>query len=181
LLKKIYGNDERARTHFANVPDILEPREYLEYAVRQNGDADEGRGLFNDVAGMACITCHRVGDQGVSIGPDLTSVGSQFSRHELAESILHPSKAVREGYQAVEIETQDDESFSGLAKGETGTEVLLLDRLGQLQRIPKDKVASRRNSEFSLMPEGLHAALTLEQFAGLISYLESLKGNPASP
>ncbi|HSH17152.1 MAG TPA: hypothetical protein VLD18_14010, partial [Verrucomicrobiae bacterium] len=97
--------------------------------------------------------------------------------HELAESILYPSKAVREGYQAVEIETTDDESFSGLAKGETGTEVLLLDRLGQLQRIPKDKVASRRNSDFSLMPEGLQSALTLEQFAGLISYLESLKGN----
>ena len=116
-----------------------------------------------------------MGGEGVSIGPDLTSVGSQFSRHELAESILYPSKAVREGYQAVEIETTDDESFSGLAKGETGTEVLLVDRFGQLQRIPKDKVAARRNSDFSLMPEGLHSALTLEQFAGLISYLESLK------
>lgn len=181
LLKKIYGNDERARTHFANVPDILEPREYLEYAVRQNGDAEEGRRLFNDLTGMACISCHRVGDQGVSIGPDLTGVGSQFSRHELAESILYPSKAVREGYQAVEIETKDDESFSGLAKGETGTEVLLLDRTGNLRRIPKDKVASRRNSDFSLMPEGLQAALTLEQFAGLISYLESLKSNPPNP
>lgn len=175
LLKKIYGNDERARPFFADVPDILEPGDYLAYAVRQNGEVAEGRRLFNDVAGMACISCHRVGGEGVSIGPDLTSVGSQFSRHELAESILYPSKAVREGYQAVEIETADDESFSGLAKGETGTEVLLLDRLGQLQRIPKDKVATRRNSEFSLMPEGLHSALTLEQFAGLISYLESLK------
>lgn len=178
LLKKIYGNDERARPFFADVPDILEPGDYLAYAVRQNGEVSEGRRLFNDVAGMACISCHRVGGEGVSIGPDLTSVGSQFSRHELAESILYPSKAVREGYQAVEIETTDDESFSGLAKGETGTEVLLLDRLGQLQRIPKDKVAARRNSAFSLMPEGLHSALTLEQFAGLISYLESLKGKP---
>jgi len=181
LLKKIYGGEAAAREFFSNVPDILEPGEYLAYAVRQNGDADEGRRLFNDVAGMACISCHRVGGEGVSIGPDLTSVGSQFSRHELAESILYPSKAVREGYQAVEIETKDDESFSGLAKGETGTEVLLLDRTGNLQRIPKDKVANRRNSEFSLMPEGLHAALTLEQFAGLISYLESLKGAPVSP
>jgi putative heme-binding domain-containing protein len=177
LLKKIYGNDEHARPFFAEVPDILEPGDYLAYAVRQNGEVEEGRRLFHDVAGMACISCHRVGGEGVSIGPDLTSVGSQFSRHELAESILYPSKAVREGYQAVEIETTDDESFSGLAKGETGTEVLLLDRLGQLQRIPKDKVAARRNSDFSLMPEGLHSALTLEQFAGLISYLESLKGN----
>ncbi len=56
--------------------------------------------------------------------------------------------------------------------------MLLLDRLGQSQRIPKDKVATRRNSDFSLMPEGLHSALTLEKFAGLISYLESLKGKP---
>ena len=88
---------------------------------------------------------------------------------------------MREGYQAVEIETKDDETFSGLAKGETGTEVLLLDRTGNLQRIPKDKVDTRRNSEFSLMPEGLQAALTLEQFAGLISYLESLKSSSPAP
>ena len=99
-------------------------------------------------------------------------------RRELAESILYPSKVVREGYQAVEIETKGDESFSGLAKGETGDEVLLLDRTGQLRHIAKAAIASRRNSEFSLMPEGLPAALTLEQFAGLISYLDSLKGGP---
>ncbi len=179
LLKKIYSTDDRTKQHFQDVPDIVEPREYLEYAVRQNGDALEGQRLFNDLHGLACISCHRVGNTGISIGPDLSSVGSQFSRHELSESILFPSKAVREGYQAVEIETKDDESFSGLTKGETATEVLLLDRTGNLQRIPKDKVASRRNSEFSLMPEGLQSALTLDQFAGLISYLESLKGTPA--
>lgn len=178
LLKKIYNGDHRAKQHFKDVPDILEPREYLEYAVRQNGDADEGRRLFHDLTGLACISCHRVGDQGVSLGPDLSGVGAQFSRHELSASILFPSKAVREGYQAIEIETKDDASFSGLAKGETATEVLLIDRTGQLQRISKDKISARHNSEFSLMPEGLQTSLTLEQFAGLISYLESLKGNP---
>ena len=180
LLKKIYSTDDRARQHFQDVPDILEPREYLEYAVRQNGDAVEGQRLFNDLNGLACISCHRVGNAGTSIGPDLSSAGSQFSRHELSESILFPSKAVREGYQAVEIETKDGESVSGLSKGETATEVLLLARTGLVQRIPKDSIASRQNSAFSLMPEGLQAALTLEQFAGLISYLESLKGLPTA-
>lgn len=181
ILKKIYGNDDQARAYFAKVPDLLEPQEYVEYAVRQNGDVTAGKRLFNDLSGPGCIACHRIGGEGNSIGPDLTSIGAQYSRNDLSESVLYPSKVVREGYQAVDIETKDGESFTGLAKGETATEVMLLLRTGQLQHIPKDSIRSRRNSELSLMPEGLQSALTLDQFASLISYLSSLKGSPVLP
>lgn len=181
VLKKIFHDDARARRFFSNVPDILEPEEYLAYAIRQNGDSEEGRRLFGDATGLACISCHRVGGSGKSIGPDLSNVGAQFSRYEIAESILYPNKVVREGYQTVDIETTDGESISGLPKGEDATHVFLLDRNGNLQKIAIADVNSSRKSPFSLMPEGLYSSLTLEQFAGLVSYLSAQKATTNEP
>lgn len=181
VLKKIFNDDARARRFFTNVPDILEPEEYLAYAIRQNGDSEEGRRLFGDANGLACISCHRVGGNGKSIGPDLSNVGAQFSRYEIAESILYPNKVVREGYQTVDIETTDGESISGLPKGEDATHVLLLDRNGNLQTIAKADVNSSRKSPFSLMPEGLYSSLTLEEFASLVSYLSAQSGGTNQP
>jgi putative heme-binding domain-containing protein len=113
------------------------------------------------------------------VGPDLSTVGSQFSRDVLIESVLYPSKAIREGYQQVMIELKNGDSFSGAVKGESADSVTLQDSEARLQTLRKAEIAERRTSELSLMPEGLHAALTLGDFADLIAYLESLKAVPA--
>jgi putative heme-binding domain-containing protein len=73
------------------------------------------------------------------------------------------------------IETKDGDFFSGLLKAETVEEVTLVDSAAQLQRIPKSQIVSRKLSELSLMPEGLHSGLTLSEFADLLAYLESLR------
>jgi hypothetical protein len=49
-----------------------------------------------------------------------------------------------------------------------------------LHRIRKAVLAKRQTSEISLMPEGLHEALSLEQFADLLAFLEGLKGDRAA-
>ena len=106
---------------------------------------------------------------------NLTTAGAQFGRDDLIESILFPSKIIREGNQQMEIETTDDESFVGLSKGETATEYRLLNANGQLISVPKAKVKLARLSNTSMMPEGLHRAMTPSEFADLIAYLETLK------
>jgi len=158
----------------------LEPADYDQFAMKTAGDAARGREIFHNENGVACIKCHIVGDRGGRVGPDLSGVGAQFGRAVLIESVLQPSKVVREGYNQVLIETKDDESIAGLFKGETGDEVTLLDANNQLRRIQKSKITSRQNSQLSIMPEGLQAALTLQEFADLIAYLESLKGQPGT-
>jgi putative heme-binding domain-containing protein len=109
------------------------------------------------------------------LGPDLSSIGAQFDRAALAESILFPSKAVREGYQQILIETKDDEIFSGVIKTESAEAVTLRDASAREHIIPRNSIKSRRNSALSLMPEGLQSALSLEEFADLIAYLSTLK------
>jgi putative heme-binding domain-containing protein len=147
------------------------PDDYLRHGLAEKGDPANGKKLF----ASSCVQCHAVGSEGAKVGPDLTTVGAQFSRREIAESILFPSKAVREGYQSMNIETKDGDFFSGLLKAETVEEVTLVDSAAQLQRIPKSQIVSRKLSELSLMPEGLHSGLTLSEFADLLAYLESLR------
>jgi putative membrane-bound dehydrogenase-like protein len=175
-LRAVYAKSERGRVLFANAPKSIEPEEYLAYSAQAAGNIEEGRALFHNVNGIACIKCHVVGSEGGRIGPDLTMVGAQFSRRELAESVLFPSRAVREGYQAVSVETRDGETVSGLFKGETAEDLTLMDSDGRVHQLRKSNIAERQLSSLSLMPEGLQINLTLSQFAGLISYLESFKG-----
>ena len=173
-LASIYKRHSEAAKLFA-AEAAFTPEDYLAFGIREKGNADAGRKIFYQAGGVACSQCHAVRNEGGRVGPDLTTAGGQFSRRELAESILFPSKAVREGYQAITVETTDAETFSGLLKGETAEELQLLDSAGQLHRIPKLRIDSRQNSALSLMPDGLHNALTPAEFADLLAFLESLK------
>ena len=111
------------------------------------------------------------------MGPDLTIIGTQFPRETLIDHVLFPSAAVREGYQQVMFELQDGDSISGIVKAESDKSVTILDSQGQKQTLPKREIRERRKSELSLMPEGLQAGLSLEQFTDLIAYLESLRSD----
>jgi putative heme-binding domain-containing protein len=176
-LQKALAKHERARSGpiFAIKVKVIEAGEYQAFAMRNAGDAARGRKLFEDEAGTGCIRCHSVGGKGGSIGPDLSATGSQFSRELLIESILQPSRAIREGYQVYTIKTRRGDWFDGLHKGENDASVMLLDSAGTLHTIPKTDIVSQRASAVSLMPEGLQNGLSLEEFADLIAYLQTLK------
>jgi putative membrane-bound dehydrogenase-like protein len=179
-LRQIYaGNTEAERGPlFATQIKQHTPEEYLRAATELSGNADRGRTLFFDANGVNCVSCHRVAGTGSDTGPDLTSIGAQFDRRALAESVIYPSKAVREGYQQINIDTAD-ESFSGVIKGETADAVTLRDSSGREHKIPRAAITARRNSALSLMPEGLHQGLSLAEFADLIAYLGTLKAQPS--
>jgi putative membrane-bound dehydrogenase-like protein len=166
---------ERESPLFRVQPKKLEPAAYLEYGLRNPGDPARGRPLFHDLKGLACIKCHRVDGTGGEIGPDLTVIGSQFSRAELAESVVYPSRKIREGYQQVKVLTKDGRVLSGAVKGETPAELTLQDAEGIRHSIATADIEKRAPSELSLMPEGLHGGLSMQDFADLLSYLESLR------
>ncbi len=152
--------------------------DYARFAMENPGDAVAGQRVFWDATGVACIRCHAVAGQGSTLGPDMTAIGAQFGRRELIENVLYPSRSVREGYQQVLIETRDGESYSGIVRSETADAVSLVDALGQARPISKASILTRTNSPLSLMPEGLQTGLSREQFADLIAFLESRRGDP---
>src|SRR5436305_1617664 len=49
------------------------------------GDPERGRALFRSPA-LQCLNCHKLGDEGKELGPDLSAIGKTRSREELLES-----------------------------------------------------------------------------------------------
>jgi putative heme-binding domain-containing protein len=129
-----------------------------------------------------CITCHRFGDAGGSIGPDLTSVSSRFSRRDFLEAILDPSKVISEQYRLVMLTCKDGSTLAGRIVRESATELVLsLDPVaGTTQAVRVADIAARAPSPVSSMPPGLLNTLTREQVLDLLAYFEN-DGNKEAP
>jgi putative membrane-bound dehydrogenase-like protein len=175
-LQRVYQRDEKAQAGplFEGNSKPVAPTEYAQFALRQAGDAKNGRKMFEGDAG--CIACHHANGIGASIGPALDSVGNLYDRATLIESVLYPSKQIFDGYHTVTVTMKNHDSFSGFLRYESAEEVLLVDVAGTQNHLPKPQIAKRVESNISLMPEGLQSALSLAEFSDLISYLESLRG-----
>ncbi len=136
------------------------------------GDAARGREWF---ATATCAGCHRIGERGGTVGPDLTRVGAIRSGGDLLESILYPSSSFAQGFEPYLLMRRDGEEVSGtlVAQGPEG--VSLRDVAGVIQRVRAGDIVSLKRQQLSAMPEGLEQLLTRDQFRDLLAYLQSLK------
>jgi putative heme-binding domain-containing protein len=177
-LQRIFRNDEGARGGplFAVKVEHPGPEAFLDALRDLRGDPDRGRSVFFDAEGPACSRCHRVGDEGGEVGPDLTSIGAQMEAARLAESVLFPSRSLREGYEQVQVVTRDGRVVAGLVRSESADSLTLRSAEGRDEVVLRADIESRRRSEVSLMPDGLEATLGFEEFADLIAFLGSLRG-----
>jgi putative heme-binding domain-containing protein len=178
-VRRVYDDHAKAKAGplFRAAVRRKHPGEYVEFAVNHSGDAPAGRKLFGDSrsGGVGCITCHAAEGTGGTVGPDLSGAGAKYSRRDLAEAVVFPSKTVREGYQQVVVRTRGGQSYAGPVKAETADALTLQEADGTIRSIPKADVAARKDTGLSPMPEGLCSGLSEQQFADLVSYLESLK------
>ena len=65
-----------------------------------------GAAVFAE-AKLACISCHKVGQQGGVIGPDLSAVGRCLTPEQIVESVFWPARLVKPEYNAVVVATTD--------------------------------------------------------------------------
>ncbi len=116
-----------------------------------------------------CAQCHKLGDDGVQFGPDLTG-SAQHGISYFLENIIDPNAVVGADFQMTNIETKDGELITGLFTGETDTTVTIRNQT-QTVTVPKDKIKTRTLSEKSLMPEGLLDSLQPREQLELLKYL----------
>lgn len=135
-----------------------------------------GREVFYEAQ---CSACHRYGDQGGAIGPDLTAVAIRFKRLDILESMTEPSKVLSEQYRNTAIETTDGKVIVGRIVDENPEQVVV--RPDPLEEktvtIQKAQIESRAPSKISPMPLGLLNTFSQEDILDLLAYMESL-GNP---
>ncbi|HEY1064976.1 MAG TPA: HEAT repeat domain-containing protein, partial [Pirellulales bacterium] len=160
---------------FEATPAKLDPSVYTKFALEHAGDAAKGKAIFDNVQGVGCIKCHAVQGVGSKIGPDLVGIGVKYPKAELIRSTLEPSNRILNGYETTIVTTVDGKTISGLLKRETADEMELTLADGKQVIVPKADVDEVELARISLMPNGLKDGLTLEEFADLMAYLESLK------
>jgi putative heme-binding domain-containing protein len=140
--------------------------------AREHGDARRGAAVFQ-AATSACLSCHKVGQRGGGVGPDLSTVGACLAPEEIVEGVFWPNRTVKPGFMAVTVELASGKVLQGVVKEDNPGELVLQDALGKLHRLPKKDVEGRRDVG-SLMPDGLTAAMTAGQRRDLIRYLLEL-------
>jgi putative heme-binding domain-containing protein len=139
-----------------------------------DGDAARGRSAFFS-AKAACSACHRAGDEGGRIGPDVTKIGGIRSVADLAESILIPSASLARGYESYNVTTRLGLVHAGLLARETATAIYLQSTERTEIRINRDEIDQIAPSAVSIMPQGLDQILSTEELRDIIAFLKSLQ------
>ncbi len=140
--------------------------------MKGRGDVAIGKRLFTQ---QGCIACHSVDPSAEQKGPYLGAAGAKFSRDYLVESILQPGKVVAQGFQTVSFAMKDGTQHIGFVTGEADGVVTVRNLAGQSSSLKRVDVREEKHLPQSMMPEGLAAVLTAEEFASLIEYLVSLR------
>lgn len=136
-------------------------------------DLEHGQRMF---AAALCSTCHRFGETGGSIGPDLTAVGTRFNRGEILEAIDSPSDAISDQYAAQILTRFDGTSMVGRIVDEDRETITFSANPydpSQNQVIEQSLITGREDSPVSIMPSRLLDRLNEAEVADLIAYLLS--------
>jgi putative membrane-bound dehydrogenase-like protein len=138
------------------------------------GDAARGQAVFASEA-AACSKCHRVGQLGGQVGPDLTTIGRSRAARDLLESLLFPSASFSRGFAPYMLVTKDGKSASGIILGESAQQIHLGIDAQNAAWIATDNIEQIRATELSIMPDDVVKQLKPQQLADLIAYLKSLE------
>jgi hypothetical protein len=136
-------------------------------------DFDNGKKMFTVAQ---CFKCHRMEGQGGYVGPDLAGIGRRYSRQELLESLLEPSRVISDQYLATRFLLADGRTVTGRVVNLSGDDFLVqTDMLnpGKLTAVNVDQIDERSPSKVSPMPDGLLDTLNKDDILDLLAYLRS--------
>jgi putative heme-binding domain-containing protein len=163
----------------ANLPEIKGPGRQWTLAeivaLAESGlegrDQENGKRMFQ---ASLCAACHRHGNDGGSSGPDLTTVGGRFTVHDLAESILEPSKVISTQYAFDLVTRKDGAQVTGKIIEEKDEKWIIATSpfdLSQTIEIERNEIKDIKPSPVSPMPPGLINRLNPDELKDLLAYM----------
>ena len=155
----------------------------------QLGDAARGKAIFEGKG--QCLTCHRVGENGSRVGPDLTSIGAPRPAlvffgppppaptpaaivQQLRQSLLEPDAEVTPANRTFRAVLKDGSSVTGRLLNLDTFAVQLFDSRERLITIPRTDLR-----EFTAVKSPMPSyrdKLSAQEMSDLLAYLMSLKG-----
>jgi putative heme-binding domain-containing protein len=135
-------------------------------ALANPGDEAKGLAVYRRV----CATCHRHGDEGREIGPDVRTFAGHPPEKILA-NIFDPSSDIQPGYHAFVCTLDSGEQLYGIVTGETDSGIRFKCADATEKTILRSQIESLTATNVSFMPEGLEASLSPADVADLIAFL----------
>jgi putative heme-binding domain-containing protein len=129
-------------------------------------DKELGAKLFT----KHCAACHKIGDQGGKIAPNLDGIGTR-GLERLLEDTLDPNRNVDQAFRARVITTKDERTITGLMLRVEGEVLVIADDQGKEIRIPTQDIATNRETMLSPMPANFGEVIPEADFHHLMAYL----------
>ncbi|MEO8269518.1 MAG: HEAT repeat domain-containing protein, partial [Aureliella sp.] len=147
-------------------------------ASLQGGDATHGSDLFYNKTELSCVRCHKVGDYGGEVGPNLSNIGKTKDATYLLQSIVDPDAKIAENYETVILLTEDGQVISGILRKEDDETIELIDAENKTRTIDADEVVSRKKGKSS-MPVDLLKYLDGRELRDLVAFLATRNEAPS--
>ena len=93
-----------------------------------------------------------MGNEGGSVGPELTAVASKYTRQVILESLIEPSKVVSDQYQNTVIVKKDGDDVTGRVTGENIERLIVLPNMLAPETTVEVRVAASSSMTARLKP-----------------------------
>lgn len=153
----------------AEIAEIAERAAVIERyreALVNEGNPERGLKVFT----KHCAACHRIGDVGKAIGPNLAAMRTRGAESILV-AVLDPNREVNPQYLGYQLQTHDGRIHVGMILSESATSINLLLADGTTVEQLRSDLAIIRQSSQSFMPQELEKLISIEEMMHLLSYL----------
>jgi len=139
-------------------------------ALELAGEPARGEPVFRKL----CLSCHRVGKEGVDVGPPLTTVTHQ-TKEQLLQSIVEPNLSVLPTYVQYVVEAADGRILNGVIVSDGGAGVTLRRQGGEDVTVLRRDIRALASSQASAMPEDLLKGVEPQAVADLLEFLKRIR------
>ncbi len=142
-------------------------------ALQGKGDPAKGRETFSRI----CAACHRVGDVGTTVGPDISDVDRKPAE-AVMKDVLDPNGAIDANYVNFVVMLKNGESATGFIAQQTAASLTLRRGANDDQIVLREDIKEIVPSGVSLMPEGLENAIPIPDMRDLLAFLRGWRDLP---
>jgi putative heme-binding domain-containing protein len=160
----------RAQTLLADAVSADRAQALADYQAVLTMHAEPAPG--RDVFAKHCANCHRVGNLGIALAPDISD-SREKTAEQLLTDIIQPNRAIDANYLSYTVVTHDGQVYTGILSAETSTSVTLKQEQGKTIVLRRHDIDELRSNGVSLMPDGMEKLISPQEMANLISFIKN--------
>jgi alcohol dehydrogenase (cytochrome c) len=141
------------------------------------GDAARGKALYD---ANQCADCHRLGQNGSRVGPDLSTVGDSRSPEQLYRAIVAPDEEVLPENRNVRVMLKDGTAVVGRILNQDAFSIQMLTSAERLESYERSDLREHTIIQNGLMPS-YEGKLGSQDVADIVRYVASWQPSESPP